>query len=80
MRELKNVRPLFTRHILVWGWLRMLLAVAQLTLVPLALVALVVSGLHALFFALFGAATVATLASRAIFRGRKDPRLDGDAR
>jgi hypothetical protein len=58
----------------------MLLAVAQLTLVPLALVALVVNGLHAPFFALFAASTLATAASRAIFRGRKDPRLDDGER
>src|SRR4029079_385439 len=74
----KNLRLLLSPHILVWGWLRFVLAIAQLTLVPMALLVLVVDGIHRPFIALFLASMLTTVTSRVLFHGRPDPRISDD--
>jgi hypothetical protein len=65
-----------TRHKLVWGWLRLFLASAQISLAAIAACTLVVVGMNAVTWALVIAATTATVISRLIYHGRPDPNLE----
>jgi hypothetical protein len=65
-----------THHVLLWGALRFLLAVAQMTLAPLGIYAVLTVGLeHWVTWVLFGGATAATITSRLLYGGRPDPQL-----
>ncbi len=65
------------RHRLVWGWLRLLLGWTQMALAAAALVALFTVGFRPVTWALAAGATVATVISLLIYRGRPDPELKG---
>jgi hypothetical protein len=66
-----------THHVLMWGALRFLLGVAQMTLAPLGVLAVVTVGLeHWVTWVLFAGATGATITSRLLYGGRPDPKLD----
>lgn len=65
-----------THHVLLWGALRFLLGVAQMTLAPLGIMALLTVGLgHWVTWALFAGATIATITSRVLYGGKRDPNL-----
>jgi hypothetical protein len=58
-----------TRHKVIWGWLRLLLADIQLTCAPLAAYALLIGGVHHwLTWTLIIGATFATVTSRLLYR------------
>jgi len=66
-----------THHVLLWGALRFLLASAQVTLAPLGVYAVLTVGLeHWVTWALFAGATSATITSRLLYGGRRDPKLE----
>lgn len=65
-----------THHVLLWGALRFLLGVAQMTLAPLGIMALLTVGLeHWVTWTLFAGATSATITSRVLYGGKRDPHL-----
>ena len=65
-----------TRHLLMWGWLRLFLATIQLVFAPLAIFAVILSGGgHWLTWLLIIVATLATAVSWLLYHGRPDPRL-----
>jgi hypothetical protein len=57
------------RHRFVWGWLRLILGFAQMSLVAASLGALITAGLHPVTFVLVFAATLATITSRLLYKG-----------
>lgn len=59
-----------TRHKLIWGWLRLGLGFAQMSLSAAALGALLVAGLQPFTWAFVIGATVATLISRLLYHGQ----------
>jgi len=61
------------RDTFLWGRLRLWLGLAQIGLAAAALVLLLTSGLSAVTWLLFIAATAATVASRTLYAGRKGP-------
>jgi hypothetical protein len=66
-----------THHVLLWGALRFLLGVAQMTLAPLGVYAVLTVGLeHWITWVLFAGATSATITSRILYGGRRDPKLE----
>jgi hypothetical protein len=65
-----------TRHKFVWGWLRLFLGWAQMSLAILGGAFLLVVGIRPITWAFVIAAATATIASRLMYRGRKDPRHD----
>lgn len=65
-----------THHVLVWGWLRLFLAMVQITCAPLGMIALLGLGVgHWLTWTFLTAATTATVTSLLLYRARPDPRL-----
>jgi hypothetical protein len=64
-----------TRHKLIWGWLRLFLGFLQMSLVAMSVGALLTIGIHPLTWTFVIGATLATVASLFIYRGRKDPGL-----
>jgi hypothetical protein len=68
-----------TRHKLIWGWLRLLLGLAQMFLTVAAAVVLFTIGLHPLTWALIVGATSATIVSRLIYHGKAAPELRRDS-
>lgn len=67
-----------TGHKLVWGALRFFLGLAQIWLALTALALLLIVGVKSGTIAFASAATVATLISRLVYRGRAAPKLQGD--
>ena len=67
-----------TRHKLIWGWLRLFLGFAQMALVAMSVGALTAVGLHWITYMFVGAATVAALLSRLLYRGKPDLKLEPD--
>lgn len=65
-----------TRHKLIWGWLRLFLGDAQVSLAATGVVTLLTIGLHPVTWAFAMAATTATLISRLLYHGRPDPNLE----
>lgn len=61
---------------LFWGWLRLVLGIAQMALVGAAVVAFLYGGLSDVTVGCFLAASAATLLSRVLYHGRHQP--DGD--
>lgn len=57
------------QHVFYWGWLRLILGVAQTSLSVVSLWLLVTVGLHPVTWASVGGATVATFLSRILYRG-----------
>jgi hypothetical protein len=66
-----------TRHRLIWGWLRLFLGFAQMSLVAMGIGALITVGVRRITVVLVILATTATVMSRLIYHGRPDPRLKG---
>lgn len=65
-----------TRHLLKWGWLRLFLATIQLVFAPLAIYAVILSGIgHWLTWLLIIVASLATAISWLLYHGRPDPKL-----
>lgn len=65
-----------TRQNLIWGWLRFILGILQLTLSPLAFLVLILQGIYDLtFWFLLFTVTIITLISRLLYSGQPDPRL-----
>jgi len=69
-----------TRHKLIWGWLRALLGIAQMSLVVSSAILLFSVGLRPFTYACVIAATMLTVISRILYRGRSDPNLDQGGR
>ena len=65
-----------TRHRLKWGWLRLFLAILQLSLAPMALGSLIMVGLRPVTWILIFGATMAMVVSRLLYRGRSDPHVE----
>lgn len=65
-----------TRHKLIWGWLRLFLGWAQMSLAVFGAVLLFTVGLHLLTWISVVGATAATVTSRLLYHGRPDPRLN----
>ena len=61
------------RHKLVWGWLRLFLAFAQISLVAMAFGSLITIGPRTLTLVFTMAATAVTVSSRLLYRGRREP-------
>ena len=55
------------------GWVRLGLGFIQMSLAAMAAGVLLTLGLHPLTYALVGAATIAAIASRLIYRGSRTP-------
>ena len=62
----------------MWGWLRLFLGFAQISLVAMAAGSLFTAGLDSLTWVFVLAATAATISSRVLYRGRADPQLKGE--
>ena len=67
-----------TQHNVVWGGLRFFLGLTQMWLALAGLTLLVIVCLRPVTVALVIAATVATVVSRLLYRGRPDPELKGE--
>ena len=65
-----------TRHRLVWGWLRVLLGIAQVVLASAGLILVLTIGFHPLTCIVAAGATLLTIVSRILYRGRPDPKLE----
>jgi hypothetical protein len=65
-------------HKLVWGWLRLLLGLAQMCLATIGLILLITLGVHPLTLLFVAAATIATISSLLLYRKRPDHKLNGD--
>jgi hypothetical protein len=63
---------------LVWGWLRLLLGLAQMCLATIGLILLLTLGLHPLTLLFVAAATSVTITSWLIYRQQHDQKLNGD--
>lgn len=57
----------------IWGWLRLALGWAQMGFAASAMVSLILSGLSEMTWILVGCSTAATLVSRGLYRGRRQP-------
>jgi hypothetical protein len=66
-----------TPHKFVWGWLRLFLGWAQMSFAILGGVFLLVVGVRPITWVFVIAAATSTVASRLIYRGRKDPEIVG---
>lgn len=55
----------------VWGWLRLILGIAQMSLVAMTFGVLITTGLSTIAVLLAGSATALTLASRLLYHGRR---------
>jgi len=64
-----------TKHKLIWGWLRLVLAFLQISFVGASVGALLAVGLRPVTFVFLGLATTATAISLLIYRRRSDPKL-----
>jgi len=64
-----------TKHKLIWGWLRLMLAFLQISFVGASVGALLAVGLRPVTFLFLGLATTAAAISLLIYRGRSDPKL-----
>ena len=64
-----------TRNKLIWGWLRLFLGWLQMSLVAVSIGAMLAAGLQPVTYVLVVAATIATLTSRLLYRGRPAPRV-----
>jgi len=65
---------------LVWGWLRLFLAFAQISLVAMAFGSLLTIGPHMLTLVFTVAATAVTVSSRLLYRGRREPKHKAENR
>jgi hypothetical protein len=63
---------------LVWGWLRLLLGLAQMCLATIGLILFVSVGLHPLTLLFVAAATGVTITSRLLYSQQHDQKLNGD--
>lgn len=54
----------------VWGWLRLILGIAQMSLVAMTFGVLITTGISTLAVLLAGSATALTVASRLLYHGR----------
>jgi hypothetical protein len=61
------------REQLIWGWVRLLIGVAQISLAGLTFGVLITIGVTPLTILLAALATVIAVISRLIYRGRKGP-------
>lgn len=62
-------------HKLVWGWLRLLLGLAQMCLAAAGFILLITVGVQPVTLLFLAGATAATIASRLLYRGRRGPKL-----
>jgi hypothetical protein len=62
-------------HRLLWGWLRLVLGLTQMAFTVAALL-LIGAGIYGRGIVAASLATAATIASRHLFAGRPDPRLE----
>ena len=67
-----------TRHKFIWGWLRLILGWAQMSLAAAGFGALLVVGNHPVTWAFGIGAMVATVVSRLLYHGKPDPELKGN--
>lgn len=72
--------PVLTaKDVVVWGWLRLLLAALQVGLSAAAAFSLFAVGLEAETWVLLGAAMAATGVSRWLYGGSRGPRFNKDS-
>jgi hypothetical protein len=62
-----------TRQKFVWGWLRLVLGVGQMTLAVATAGLLFLVGLHAATWIFLADTTILTITSRLLYHGRKAP-------
>ena len=62
-----------TRQKVLWGWLRFVLGVAQMTFAFATAGLLLLVGLHALTWIFLAVTTILTISSRLLYHGRKGP-------
>ena len=65
-----------SKRLLLWGWLRMLLGVLQMSCSVAAVWAIFQIGFEPLTWELIFVAAGASIVSRLLFRGRKDPQVE----
>lgn len=69
----KQAFKLETREKFVWGWLRLVLGVGQMTLAIATVGLLFLVGFRALTWVFLAITTVLTITSRVLYHGRKGP-------
>jgi len=57
----------------VWGWLRLVLGIAQMTLAITTFGMFLIVGFHPITWILFAVTTTLLIVSRILYRGRKGP-------
>jgi hypothetical protein len=62
-----------TEHKLVWGWLRLFLGFAQMSLTAFSVGLLFTIGVHQVTLIFVAATTLTTIASRLLYHGRSKP-------
>ncbi len=65
------------RHKLIWGWLRLFLGLAQMSLAAASFGLLITIGLHWITWAFIVGATAAAIVSRLLYHGQADSKLEG---
>lgn len=61
------------KRLLIWGWLRWFLGIAQMSLSMAGALVLVAEGMRPLTWILCAGATAAAVISRLLYRGRRAP-------
>lgn len=64
-----------SRHKLIWGWLRLFLGWLQMSLAGTGILLLIAIGLRPLTLIIFAATILATITSRLVYHGRRDPMI-----
>lgn len=62
-----------TRQKIIWGWLRLILGVGQMTLALATAGLLFLVGLHAVTWIFLAITMILTITSRVLYHGRKAP-------
>ena len=62
-----------TKQRFVWGWLRLVLGIAQMTLAIATFGLFLLAGFRPITWILFAVTTVLLIVSRTLYRGRKGP-------
>ncbi len=64
-----------TRHIFIWGWLRIFLGITQTVLAATGVLMFLTVGSRPITLIVVGGALTATIISRLLYKGRSDPML-----
>lgn len=64
-----------TRHIFIWGWLRVFLGITQTVLAATGVLMFLTVGSRPITLIVVGGALTATIISRLLYKGKSDPML-----